>query len=33
VNQRFWGNGLGFRDGDERYLRLRNLKMLKVDGS
>jgi hypothetical protein len=33
MSPRFWENGLGFRDGDEIYLRLRNLKMLKEDGS
>jgi hypothetical protein len=31
VNQRFWGNGLGIRDGDEVWLRLRNLKIWKED--
>jgi hypothetical protein len=31
MDQRFWENGLGIRDGDEIYLRLRNLKMWKED--
>jgi hypothetical protein len=33
MNQQFWENGLGIRDGDEIWLRLRNLKMLKEESS